>query len=272
MVPLDSEILILGAGLQGTGVALELARRGIDVTLVERDPRPVNRASLRNEGKIHLGLIYANETTRETAFLQLRGALTFHRTVARWIDPTITWLARSTPFHYLVACDSVLAPERLVEHYAAVEERCAQECGNDPRLDYLGERPSRLVRRLSVDEIAVRFDPTRFAAGFASTERAVDCDLLAAALRRCVEDAPRIRFLPSHAARAVFAEGDGFRVEGEGPDGPWRARARQLVNATWERRVAFDQQLGIPAPSGLLHRLKYRVIARLPRELRTPPR
>src|SRR5213593_217491 len=99
MIHLHSEILILGAGLQGTGVALELARRGLDALLVERDPRPLNRASLRNEGKIHLGLIYANDASRETAFLQLRGALHFRRILERWRGAATDWLSRSTPFH-----------------------------------------------------------------------------------------------------------------------------------------------------------------------------
>ncbi len=40
-------VLVLGAGLQGAGVALELARRGIPVTVVEQDEVALNRASLR---------------------------------------------------------------------------------------------------------------------------------------------------------------------------------------------------------------------------------
>src|SRR5438094_60357 len=86
MHSLRTDVAVLGAGLQGTSIALELARRGIEVTLVERDPLALNRASLRNEGKIHLGLIYANEPSRATAFLQLHGALAFRSLLARWID------------------------------------------------------------------------------------------------------------------------------------------------------------------------------------------
>ena len=54
-----SAITVLGAGLTGVATALELAKRGAQVTLLDQDPFAVNRASLRNEGKIHLGLIYA---------------------------------------------------------------------------------------------------------------------------------------------------------------------------------------------------------------------
>ena len=65
----SDSIAIIGAGLAGCCAALELARRGHRVTLIEQDGVPMNRASLLNEGKIHLGLIYANDRTMETARL-----------------------------------------------------------------------------------------------------------------------------------------------------------------------------------------------------------
>ena len=271
MLPRDVDVLILGAGLQGAGVALELARRGIPVTLVDQDPRPLNRASLRNEGKIHLGFIYANDRSLATAFLQLEGALRFRGIVGSWLAPGSDWLALSTPFHYLVAGDSVVAPGRLAEHYAAVEARCLERLGQDATLDYLGTRPRSLVRPLEPGEIAAHFDPARLAGGFATAELALDTDRLAACLRRALAGSPAIEFLPSHAVRAITEEAGGFRVEGDGPAGAWSVRARQVVNATWERRLALDRQVGLPPPAHLLHRLKFRVVVRLPSGLQGAP-
>jgi len=94
---------------------------------MDRDTRPLNRASLRNEGKIHLGFVYANDRSLRTAFLQLDGALRFRRILARWIDRSVDWLTLSAPFHYLVASDSVVVPDRLADHYTAVEERCRRQ-------------------------------------------------------------------------------------------------------------------------------------------------
>ena len=88
--------LVLGAGLQGVGIALELAERGIASTLIDQDELPLNRAGLRNEGKIHLGIIYANDRSRGTAFLQLDGALCFARVLNRWMRGDSAWLAKST--------------------------------------------------------------------------------------------------------------------------------------------------------------------------------
>ena len=266
-----AEVLVLGAGLQGIGIALELARRDIPVTVVERDPLPLNRASLRNEGKIHLGLIYAHDRSLDTAFLQLDGALRFRALVTRWIGDEAGWLVRSTPFHYLVAHDSLLPPERLAEHYAAVEEGCRWRLSRDPGLDYLGTRPERLTRPLRDTEIAAHFDPARITAGFASAELAIDTAVLADALRRFLPRDSSIRLLPSHDVRTLGEVPGGFRAEGDSPDGPWQIHARQVVNATWERRLGLDRQLGLEPPPDLLHRLKYRVIARLPERLRRAP-
>lgn len=266
-----TDVVILGAGLQGAGVALELARRGQRVTLIDQDPRPLNRASLRNEGKIHLGFIYANDRSLRTAFLQLEGALRFRSILARWIGRGSEWLVPSMPFYYLVARDSLVAPDQLAEHYSVVEQRCRERFEQDAGLDYLGIRPRSLVRSLEHSEIAAYFDPARFAAGFSTAERAVDTEVLAAALRRALAQAVNITFLPSHAARTISEEQDGFCVEGDGPGAAWSIRAHQVVNAMWERRLGFDRQLGIPPPEHLLHRLKFRVIGRIPLELRAAP-
>jgi glycine/D-amino acid oxidase-like deaminating enzyme len=271
MTPGRTDILILGAGLQGAGIALELASRGVGVTLIDQDHRPLNRASLRNEGKIHLGFIYANDRSLGTAYRQLEGALRFRRIVSSWLGGALEWLAPSTPSHYLVANDSIVATDRLARHYAAVEAHGIQELEKAQDLDYLGARPRRLVRKLETDEIAAHFDPGRFVAGFATAERALDSDLLAISLRRALSASRHVEFVPCHMARHVGEEADGFRVEGDGPGGTWRIHARQVVNATWERRLALDRQIGMPPPEGLLHRLKYRVIARLPEELREGP-
>jgi glycine/D-amino acid oxidase-like deaminating enzyme len=271
MTDLETGVLILGAGLQGAGVALELAQRGISATVVEQDEIALNRASLRNEGKIHLGFIYANDRTRDTAFLQLEGGLRFRAILDRWLGPGAGWLVRSTPFHYLVARDSILAPEPLAAHYRDVEARCRERLAADPSLDYLGRRVDGLFRPLTTDELASQFDADRFAAGFATSELAIDTEPLAAALRRALTASRRIALRCAHTARSIERDSGGFRVDGESPNGTWRIRARQVVNASWERRLAFDRQLGLALPADILHRLKFRVIVRLPPELHGAP-
>src|SRR5512134_2607230 len=138
-----TDVAVLGAGLTGAATALELARQGVRVALVDQDACALNRASLRNEGKIHLGLIYAADRSLRTARLQLEGALRFRSLLARWIGPHADRLARSSPFVYLVARDSVLGLEELARHYQAVQVVYEDLLQNAIGHDYLGARPPR---------------------------------------------------------------------------------------------------------------------------------
>jgi glycine/D-amino acid oxidase-like deaminating enzyme len=261
-------VLIAGAGLQGSCIALELARLGIRVSLLDQDTQPMNRASLRNEGKIHLGLIYANDRTFQSARLQLSGALRFRRLLQRWIGRGADRLRTSTSFIYLVARDSVLDPDALAHHYARVEEEYRVQCGSDPELDYLGTRPARLAQRLS--GIPQEFAADFFQAAFATPELAIDTDQLAKLIRRALRDSPLVDFLGAHCVRAIQS-GDGLSVEGDGPNGSFVINADQVVNVTWERRSALDRGMGLAPSPDLLHRLKYRVLVRVPPEMKRGP-
>lgn len=142
MVAEDAEVLIVGAGLQGCCIALELARRGVETLLIDQDQSPCRRAALRNEGKVHLGLVYAADASLSTAQLQLRGALTFHRAIERWIDLAAQPLSLSTPFVYVAAKDSLPASDALEAHYRSVDALYRRTLVEDPSLNYLGLLPS----------------------------------------------------------------------------------------------------------------------------------
>ncbi len=231
----------------------------------------MNRASLRNEGKIHLGLVYANDRTLATAKLQLQGALSFRSLLARWIGPAADRLRCSTPFNYLVASDSLLSPEELSEHYAAVETLYAEHRAQDLGLDYLGTRPERLYWRLAPEDLEPYFRADRLLAGFGTAELAIDTEQLALFVREAIAASPDISFVPCRTVKGMERKAGSLCVAGDGPEGAWRMRAQQVVNATWESRLAIDQTLGLVRANGWLHRLKYRVIARVPEALRDAP-
>jgi len=264
-------VAVLGAGLTGVGTALELAKRGVRVVLVDQDERPMNRASLRNEGKIHLGFLYANADTINTAKLQLLGALRFRSLLARWIGNRIDQLERSSPFWYMVANDSLLSVDELSEHYAAVEALYTTFVQDDSSLDYLGARPSQLWERCPRADFARCFNGSRFAGGFKTAELAIDTSQLAQMLRHAVAESPYIQFLPKRRVHSVDARNGLWRVEGNSPDGSWQLDADQVVNALWENRLAIDKTAGLTVEPGWLYRLKYRVIASLPHRLHGAP-
>ena len=264
-------VTVLGAGLTGASVALELAGRGVRVTLIERDAQAFGRASLRNEGKIHLGLIYANDASLATAKLQLQGALQFSALLRRWLGPAADRLRTSTPFHYLVAKDSLLQPDRLESHYAEVERLYTEMRERTPELDYLGGTPKRLYARVDPSSLEPFVRSAHFAAAFETAELAIDTAELAAMIRGAIAGHPLIDFRPQHRVQSVTPAGEHYAVDCDTPAGPRTIESRQVVNCLWEERLRIDRSAGIEARAGWVHRLKYRVIARLPEALRRGP-
>ena len=287
-------VAVLGSGMAGASVALELARAGVPVLLLEQDVHPFNRASLRNEGKIHLGLIYAHDASLATARLQLQGALQFAPLLRRWLGPAASSLRPSTPFHYLVARDSLLRPEALEAHYAGVQRLHDALRRQLPESDYLGTETALLTERVDLASLRAWLVTDRFAAAYRTAEIAVDTAQLAGLMRGALLAHPLIDFRGGHRVQSVTPDGTGFRVAGDGgagrsgspefrpasrdgmgprvaPAGSWTLDARQVVNCLWEDRLRIDRTAGLEPAPGWLHRLKYRVIARLPERLRAAP-
>src|SRR5262245_17098103 len=66
---------VLGGGLQGCCAALALAARGVRVTIFDRNEALLTRTAVANEGKIHLGYMYAGDPSLSTARTMVKGAL-----------------------------------------------------------------------------------------------------------------------------------------------------------------------------------------------------
>ena len=162
-------IAVLGAGLQGICAALAARERGHDVILLEQDRRPMNRASLRNEGKIHLGFIYANDRSLRTARLMLTSALEFTPLLDRWLPGRFDWTTlRSRPFVYLVMRDSLVDPDLLFAHYDGVATAVGSELKGR---QYLGAPLGAPWQRVPVPSFV---NPDRVVAAVETEEAAID--------------------------------------------------------------------------------------------------
>ena len=74
-------VAVLGAGLQGACVALELSVHGVEVDLYEKSDRCLSQTSSHNEGKMHLGYVYANDRSLRTARTMVRGSTVFQKLI-----------------------------------------------------------------------------------------------------------------------------------------------------------------------------------------------
>jgi hypothetical protein len=271
LTPYEADVTVLGAGLTGVSAALELARAGVHVTLLEQDERTMNRASLRNEGKIHLGFVFSQDLTMASSRLQLQGALRFRSLLSPLTAGRADDLSLSHPFVYLVPEDSIATPDELAERFAGIDAFYHEQRDEDPSLDYLGRRPETLSWRIPLSNLKSHILPDRFIGAFQTEEIAVDTEELAYVMQAAVLAESRIDFRPKHIVESVERTNGRFRIEGTSTEGTFQLRSGQVINALWENRFKIDRTVGLEHTPGWLHRLKYRVIARLPQNMQSGP-
>lgn len=269
MNPNTTNVVVLGAGVQGACVALALQRHGVGVTLIDQAGGCLQSASRVNEGKIHLGHVYANDETFRTAHRMLESALCFGPLLDEWLGAPLDWASmRSHPFTYVAARDSMVSTDRLIEHYEELA-RHYHETTADRRGHYLGERPRELWSHASV--------PSEISAGFAlaafrTPEVSLDVDRFGCTISDAVAECDAIATRFHHRVENVVRTTSGFDVGGTDADGdPWRLSTDVVVNCLWDGRLALDEQLGVVPDRGWLYRLKFRLLVELPDELRSLP-
>lgn len=262
------EILVLGAGLQGVCAAFALAEAGRRVTIVDREPECLLRASLHCEGKVHLGFVYANDPTERTPSLMLEAALAFGPLVEQWVGAPVPWRSfTGHPFTYLILRDTLVPAGRLREAWRHLEREHGDH-RHHAGVSYLGTSPGRLWWDAEATDPLRRLLGDRVADIAHTAELALDMPAFRALFVSRLRAASGIRCLFNHAVRGVERVGGGFRVEGVAPDGSlWAHQADAVVNCLWEERLAIDRQLGLLPRRPWVHRLKCRLRGRLPARL-----
>lgn len=258
-------VAVLGAGLQGVCVALELARRGLAVDLYERNALCLGEASSNNEGKIHLGFVYAGDPSLKTARLMAAGALSFQSLLRRWCGGAIDGLPLSSPFHYVVHRDSLIHPDAVAAHLAGVTAFIRESAGGKA-IEYFGQDPAmpcRLLPRHTYDGL---FDPVTAVAVYRTSEMSIDPQALASVLRGRVAEVPEIRCRFGRKVTSVTGRKGELVVhtaDAEGEDGE---AYDFVVNASWIGRLALDASFGIAPQEKWTFRFKYFVRVDAPRE------
>ncbi|MDX1641118.1 MAG: FAD-dependent oxidoreductase, partial [Balneolaceae bacterium] len=241
----DRRIAILGAGGAGVCAALELVQRGYKIDLYERSSLPVSKASYVNEGKIHLGFIYAMDKDLHTARKMIVGALHFVSNLKRWISLNPEDVI-STPFHYCIHQDSLMDASELHSHY----KKCmtifdeAREHFKQNYLDLFDSSQARPMSASNLEEIA---NPDYIKAGFITNEYAVEPRTIAEKLREALIHEPSINLLLNTTVQMVAREGSRLTVHStNGSDShELKETYTDVINSTWEGRLEIDKHLGI---------------------------
>ena len=247
-------IAVLGAGISGCGIALELAHRGHHVVLFDRRDQPMQEASRWSEGKIHLGLVYANDPSLRTARMMLKGALEFEQIVSRWVDLGDRSRLYSDPFNYAVLRDSLLSPDQVRAHFSGVEALFRQQMASSG--GSYGPEPDRPLYQSEEPE-SRGYDSEHVAACFTTLERAVDTHLLADLICDAVIEHPRIDMITGMDVQEVLQSQQSYRVECHDGEvahrfGPFRF----VVNALWANRLVIDARRGLLPERPFYNRMK----------------
>lgn len=116
-LPSHVDALVVGAGVFGCALAVQLAEQGLSVLLVEREDVPLRRASFNNQARVHQGYHYPR-----SMLTAMRSRINFARFVADYGDcvdqsrPAYYAVARSfskvNAYQFLRFCQSIGAPAR----------------------------------------------------------------------------------------------------------------------------------------------------------------
>lgn len=254
-------IAIIGGGLGGCLTALELARRGIHCEIFERNARELSEASSHNEGKVHLGYLYARDAGGGTSRLMAEGAASFRSIVAELTGFDVTE-ALSTPFLYAVHRRSLVSPEAIDAHFRRCSDFFSESNGHHDGSDrwkagYVDGSTRVEHRRLGTAEWSDDLDPDSFTAVLRTSELGVDPRRLATEVSRAVRENVRIELNLGVRVAAVRPEPLG-RWSLAADDGPIADGAPfdVVVNASWSDLLRLDRQVGLTPPPQWSYRFK----------------
>jgi glycine/D-amino acid oxidase-like deaminating enzyme len=254
--------------MQGCCCALALAERDVDVILFDRNQQLLSRAGAANEGKVHLGYMYANDPSYSTARMMMNGALAFAPFIARHLGIGPESLNVSQPAAYVVRCDSQRSAEEVAEYLATVHSMIVDAADGRSKA-YFGKDLSQKPRPWSATEREAEFDCEVALAAFDTPEVAINPVTLAKALRQRIYSDRRIEVRLAHEVLSV-EDIDAPVVIVKDRNGAARHHFDHTVNALWDGRLAVDETLGLRPIRPWLHRLKYGVSFYLPENTKRP--
>ena len=263
-------IAVLGGGLQGCCTALALAEQGANVVLFEQANSLLSRTAVANEGKIHLGYMYAADPTLQTARTMIEGALAFAPFFERHLGIPIGEIKTSAPTNYVVHRDSQRDPD-TVGAYLKDVHRLVSEAANGRERAYFGLDLTASLRCWSSDDRGAAFDPEVALEVFETPEVAINPEDLARELQNCVANHPRIELRLGHRVLRTDRQKAMLRVSAETRDGRVGDDFQHVVNALWDGRLVVDETMGLKPHRPWLHRLKYGVSLTLPPSVDLPP-
>jgi glycine/D-amino acid oxidase-like deaminating enzyme len=256
-------VAVLGAGITGSCTALQLARKGCSVTLIDKGEQAMTGASRWNEGKIHLGFLYAADPSGATAGALLQGGIAFRPLVEDLIGSALRDAVTPEPDVYLVHPDSVVDAADMESYFGLVQRLLAEYTASS----YLA--PTIRVERL--DRRTLSAVANECVAGFRVPERSIRTAWLADRLVEAIQAEKGIQLLTrTTVAGVVPSEGSWH--------GPWTLKCQPeikgkfdvVINALWENLLVIDLSAGWTPEREWSHRYRLALFAETVRPVDLP--
>lgn len=252
----SGRIGILGAGLLGCCLAMELAAKGYNVDLIDLATTPMTGASRHNEGKIHLGFVYASDPSKKTYKIMQQGSLSFAHILKRLTGVDTDSLIVAKPFQYYVPAESMKSIDEVHEHFQNVEDEVFQQI-RESGCQYLNRSFDHLFERNSKSKHESLFSPDATLGSFSTEERSVSPAAVADIVSRIVLANSRINFSGSTLVVSVSRLSNGYvEVEKRYNKETSITRYPCVVNCLWDGRLAIDRTAGVEDPGPWISRYK----------------
>jgi hypothetical protein len=233
-----------------------LAAKGYDVDLIDLADTPMTGASLHNEGKIHLGFVYASDPSKKTYKMMQQGALSFAHILKRLTGADTDSLILAKPFYYYVPVESMMSLDAIHEHFQNVEDKLFQQIRNDG-CQYLNRSFDRLFERNSRSKHESLFSPDATLGSFRTEERSISPAAVANIVSRAVLSNPRISFSGNTLVVSVSRLSSGYvEVEKRYNKETSITRYPCVINCLWDGRLAIDLTAGVEDPGPWISRYK----------------
>jgi len=249
------KIAVLGGGFQGVCVALELAARGQEVDLYDENDSVITQAGVVNEGKIHLGITYANDPTLRSAELMIRGALHFMKNINRWVEMEEPSLNVSQPFYYGIHRDTMVTEDKIISYFHRVEA-IYREMKRTLKLNYLGDESNVIFEKLNDEKTRDKFFTNKILSAYKTIERAVDVQKLAVILRTRIFASNKIIFIDQAQVRKAEKDQDRLKVYYRKDKHEYISTYDRVINTLWHNRLKIDASLSLAPNRDWLYRYK----------------
>ncbi len=231
-----AKIAIIGGGIAGCTTALELAKLGHEVTILEQEPDILLGTSARTPGRMGLGYHYFDPETAQT---YMRHTIGFMREY-----PDCFLGEEDTPYlqdgRYFVVKDSLVPAQDLMASYSEISSTYEEMCQLDPSNKIF--HTTHLHRVLRTDEFSSDVAMDKVAFAIETKEHLLDWKKFDSRLRREISSYPNITIKTNFEVEKVSAkDGVGFvlssKVKEEAFD--------YVVNCAWQNIERLNEELGI---------------------------